>query len=755
MKYAFDKFVLDTERFELTDESGELVDLQPRSLELLALLLRNPGALVDKETTQQEIWGGLHTSPDAMRTQVRKLRAALGDTQEPHRLIETVRGKGLRFVGAVTADSGMAAASTEEEPEEAQSAPSDDLIASPPAETNPSRRQPAFMAVLGALAVAIMIVAWFGVTSRENTAQSAQSRPFDAAIAVLPFREVGGQSNQAYLGEGVADELSNVLARINGFKVSSSSSAFRFSDMSNTTIAETAETLGVTHVIEGSFARVGPSLKVTVNLIDAAADDRIWTATYDRPYNTANVVRLQEQIVSEVVSEMAGELVTPSQLPRAKTQSSRALDLYYRAKSSLRAQTSGSITQAIEYLKKAIEIDPNYVDPYSLLVLAYEDAYYVAGLSWEEANAARREALAKALELAPKDNDVLIANAIITTDDGDSREAIAMFQRALAVDPNNAYTLSALAFAYTQIGRRKEALNLYRRARDIDPLNPAVLHGLTIEEFSRGNTQDALDVARVNARWNSENPAVQENLAWMLLKTGEYTEAHALFATVLRDFPKNDAFALEAAKFYLRLGSEEKARSLVATAPNAKAQIDAMLGDRAAVERFLADNPDPDTVGNETGILHFYLRDFDTALPFMKRTIEELELTGSADMAINELVWFLAHAHVLCEVADPDCDALLEKMEKSLFAYTPQTADSYDVFVAGAGTQMLRGNDGAAIDWLEAALEDGHTFVHLNRNPLFEPLLKTDRYKALMSKMEAKATKYRALIKEQPVPLPS
>lgn len=746
MKYLFDSFELDVERFELTGPDGNPIDMQPRSLELLKLLLSHRGALVDKETTQQEIWGGLHTSPDAMRTQVRKLRAALGDTEEPHRLIETVRGKGLRFVGDVTVE-GDADASPEVGSD--LSAPS-----APASATEPSTpRSPAravTLAALGAvLAAAVTITLWFGLSTRETVAQSAQARPYDAAVAVLPFREVGGKLDQTYLGEGLADELSSVLARIEGFKVSSSSSAFRFADASGETVAETAEALGVTHIIEGSFARVGPSLKVTVNLIDAAADDRVWTNTYARPFNTANVVRLQEQIVSEVVSEMVGKLVTPSQLPGAKTQSSRALDLYYRAKTSLRAQTPSSVTQALEYLKKATEIDPNYVDPYSLLVLAYEDAYFVAGLPWEEADPARREALAKALELAPNDNNVLIANAIINTDNGNSREAIAMFQKALATDPNNAYALSALAVAYTHIGRREESLEMYRRARDIDPLNPAVLQGLTIEEFGQGNTQAALDVARVSVRWNTENPAAKDILSWVLLKTGAYREAHSVFEDLLSEFPENDDFAIEAAYLYLRVGWDERAKAVVASAPFAKSKVDAMLGNRAAVERFLAENPDSDTVGNDTGVLHFYLRDFEAALPPVKRAVEELEVTGSADMAVNELVWFLAHAHVLCETRDPDCEVLLEKLEKPLLDLTPQSADSYDAFVAAAGIAMLRGNEDKAMEWLEAALEADHTFVHLEDHPTFAPLFKNAKFQALQSRMESKAREYRAQFVEQ------
>ena len=741
MRYQFDQFVWDADKFELTNAMGQTVDLQPRSLELLDLLLRSRGALVDKKTTQREIWGGLHTSPDAMRAQVRKLRAALGDTDEPYRLIETVRGKGLRFVGDVVVEGG-------ETPQEAGEFEHDKVQDSGTLRPDPpqSRISLTFVVVAGLMVLGVVGVA-LGVrldfTNAVATTPSAKVDSYEAAVAVLPFRAVGGQPDQAYLGEGLADELSSSLARIDGFKVSSSSSAFRFSDPTGEMVSETANALGVTHIIEGSVAQVGSSLKVTVHLIDAKADDRIWTETYTRPYNTANIVRIQEQISSAVVMEMAGKLVTPSQASSVKTDSSQALDLYYRAQALLRDQTKSSVTQSIEYLKRAIEIDPTYVDPYSLLVRAYEDAYYIAGLNWDEANSGRRDALAKAMELAPNDNGVLIANAVLMTDDGESREAISLFQKALAADPNDAYALTAMAIAYSQIGRREEELAFLQKAREIDPLSPSVLQNLTFAEYAAGDTERALEVAQTNLRWNGGNPAVQEAMAWVLVRRGDYGQAHTLLKKVLESSPENELFALALAELYLRVGWNERATATVASLKSAKSQVDAILGDRAAVEQYLALSPAPDTVANVTGVLHFYLRDFDIALPYIKRAIEELEVTGSADMTINELVWFLAHAHVLCEMKDPDCEVLLDKLEQPLSDLTPQSADTYDAFVAGAGVQVLRGNEDKAIDWLEAALANGHTFVHLERHPTFERLAGLPRYQALLRRMETRASEYR------------
>ncbi|MEM1132386.1 MAG: tetratricopeptide repeat protein [Pseudomonadota bacterium] len=743
MKYIFDSFVLDTERFELTDADGNPVDLQPRSLELLELLLRNRGALVDKETTQQEIWGGLHTSPDAMRTQVRKLRAALGDNSEPNRLIETVRGKGLRFVGEVHVDG---APELDQELEQDLKRP----VAPPVKSTILSFRSYGILAaLLVIIGLSVVLGMSFGNSSNQTSAQASQTDSYKAAVAVLPFREVGGQVDQAYVGEGFAEELTSVLARINGLKVNSTSSAFRLAGNSGKTSSKTAKELGITHIVEGSFAQINGSVKVIVRLVDTDTDDLIWTETYARPYNAENLVRVQEQIVSAIVVEMLGELAAPSQLPKPKTDSTEALDLYYRAQALLREETASSVTQAIKYFKQATIADPDYVDPYSRLVLAYDAAHYVAGLSIEEMEAGKREALAKALELAPRDPNVLMAQALSKSDVGDNRGAIALYQEALAGDPSNSDILTGLAIAYSQLGRTSEQLDFARRARDVDPLRPMVLQVLTFSEYSSGNIEAARKVAESNMRWNGNNASAKHAMGFILDQTGQYAEANQLYASVLKQNPANFTYGLTTGELYLRIGSNKRALEAVASNEVIKAQIDAILSNRPQVEQYLAKNAGTDPVGVQTTLLYFYLRDFEGAMPHVKRSIEVVEIAGPAALSPLLIVKFIAHAHVLCQAKDPDCEVLLSKIEEPFKGLTPQTAKTYDAFITSAAVDLLRGDEKHAMEWLEAAYEAGHVFVHLKRHPTFEPLAENAKYQALEAKMEAKASDYRSEFAEQ------
>lgn len=739
MIYEFDEFRVDEDRFVLERVSGEPVELTPKALELLLLLVRSPGNLQTKDTIAREVWGGLHVSDTALPFQVKQIRMALDDLQKPHRFVETVHGKGLRFVTEVTAKTAPA---THAQPTEISG---QGKTVEERARSQSPPRLAVVAAILGAIAVAVISFA-SGFPGYETI---DESRSFRAAVAVLPFREVGMQSGQSYIGEGLADELTSVLARIDGLKVPSSSSAFRFVGNTGLSMSETADTLGVSHIVEGSVAREGNSLKVTVHLIDAIDDVRIWTETYSRSYDAANIVRIQEQIVSAIVVEMLGELAPEPERLAVKTESIKALEFYLQAQALMRDETAESVNQAIELLKQAIDADPEYVDAYSLLFFAYNGAYFHGGVAWDELAQMQDLALERAVELDPDDPRVLRAVGFTELVTGQSREAIATLQQSLIGEPNNKQAFSIIARAYGQLGRAIEEREFLSRAQQIDPLNPRILYSLAMAEFNLGDTQTALEVARTNMRWNADDPAAQLSLARLLVQVGDYAAAHDLLQSLLRRNPGNYQYTRWIAYLYLQVGSETQVDQAVASMAIVKAELDAILKRREEVDRFLADNPEVDTSDDFQGVMYFNLRDFETALPFLKRATRELEITGPADLGWNEMLWYLAHAHVLRDAGDPEGDAILEKFEEALSGQSPQSADNYSVFMTSAGVEMLKGNEEKAIDWLEAALEDGHTFVDLKYHPTFDDLQDNPRYMRIRTKMEAKAAEYRAEFERQ------
>ena len=447
---------------------------------------------------------------------------------------------------------------------------------------------------------------------------------------------------------------------------------------------------------------------------------------------------------------MLGEL-TPKEQDRALlTQSTEALEFYLQAEAMRTDNSESSTAAAIDLLKQAIEADPDFLAAHSSLSLVYRDAALYGGVSIEEANAGRMEALNRATEINSDDPMVLLAGGANADLDYELRKAVALCQRSLAGSPRNAETLIRLSSAYRQLGRAKEVRSLLRTARQYDPLNPVVLSLLADAEFNNGDIDAALEVARANMQWNASSSDAQYGLAIMLTQAGDYVEAHRFMAAALEDNPGYYQLAAIAESIYARVGLTEKAEEVSNSNDRLKAIRNAKLGNREAGDTFLAANPRSDPIGEVTGMLYFLLDDFGAAQRFMKRANEELELTGPAGLGMNEVVWYLASAHVLRDAGDPEGDIILEKIEQALEGVTPDTANSYDAFIAGAGARMLRGDEQGVIDWLEAAVEDGHVFVTLaKQHPTFEPLSDDPRFQALQKRMEAKAADYRAAFERQ------
>ena len=150
------------------------------------------------------------------------------------------------------------------------------------------------------------------------------SSPFgDKSIVVLPFVNISSDPEQEYLGDGLAEELLNLLARVEGLRVISRTSAFSFKG-AEITSAEIAQRLNVSYVLEGSVRKSGNALRITAQLIDARADAHIWSDTYD--HSTDDIFDIQDSVAGEVVGHLKTKLsLDPPKADRSRSRRLRTL----------------------------------------------------------------------------------------------------------------------------------------------------------------------------------------------------------------------------------------------------------------------------------------------------------------------------------------------------------------------------------------------------------------------------------------------
>lgn len=296
----------------------------------------------------------------------------------------------------------------------------------------------------------------------------------DKSIVVLPFTNLSTDPEQAFFADGMAEELLNLLARIPGLRVISRTSAFAFKGK-DTGIAEIADKLKVSHVLEGSVRRSGDRLRITAQLIDARTDSHLWSETYDRTLD--DVFDVQDEIAARVVDALRLELLDPA--PRARRVDRQAYVLLMHARQLL--DSSGDDHQRIhDLLQQSIAIDPQQPDAWSALSwLRYRCTLsnvrthdpYCAQYTVEEANRLAIEANERALLIDPG-HAVAIAYRAgqIAFRQYDWPAAAAEFERALRLGPDKT-DVSRAAMIYARFIRRPDAaITLGERVVSRDPL---------------------------------------------------------------------------------------------------------------------------------------------------------------------------------------------------------------------------------------------------------------------------------------------
>jgi TolB-like protein/DNA-binding winged helix-turn-helix (wHTH) protein len=395
--FRFDEFELDAESSELR-RSGHHVKLERIPMQLLILLLENPGRVVSREAIVERLWGAnvFVESEHSINTAVNKLRAILrDDSRNPH-FIRTVVGQGYCFVAKVdelaspptsandipsavdlhlvnhgipspvhngnetipSVDGGSATASNEAT---LTSLKSSTVI------FKPFNHWPWIITGLIA-SLASLIVAAYLLLRHEKTVQNPPESSSFHSIAVLPFRNLSQTSDQDYLVDGITDELTTNLAKSTSLRVISQRSAMQYKKAQKP-VQEIAKELNVDSIVEGSYLQAGKQVRITAQLLDARNDQYIWAQTYNE--NGKDLLQMQDQVTSDIAQQISIALGSKFIRSKLKAANSHARDSFLRGRYFWNKRTPSAITDSVRYYTEAIREDPGYADAYAALAQAY------------------------------------------------------------------------------------------------------------------------------------------------------------------------------------------------------------------------------------------------------------------------------------------------------------------------------------------------------------------------------------------------
>jgi len=450
--------------FEFDPHSGELrkegmkIKLQGQPVEILSMLLARPGVVVTREELQNKLWPA-ETFVDfdsSLNAAMKRLRAALGDSAETPRFIQTLARRGYRFIAPV--DVGRSAAT------EASVAP-------PPPPVRRGRH--ALSVALVAIFLAVIALGLYLLSVNDQHAGHSSSKPIQSLL-VLPLQNLSGDAEQDYLADGMTDALNARLAGVSALRVISQTSSLRYKG-TDKPLLQIARELKVDGIVEGSVLRSGNRIRINVQLVQPGIEKRIWGQTYER--DVRDVLMLQSEVTRAIVDGIRVKLKPgeKARLTNVRTSNPEAHIAYAKGRFYWNKRTEESLQKAVEYFGEAIDKDSSYALAYVGLADSWVPRAWYAYLPPKEAFPRAKEAVTKALTLDPDLAEAHTTLAFINLYyDWDWSAADREFRRAIELNPNYANAHHWFAEHLSLAGQHDAAIHESELARDLDPLSSII-----------------------------------------------------------------------------------------------------------------------------------------------------------------------------------------------------------------------------------------------------------------------------------------
>jgi TolB-like protein/DNA-binding winged helix-turn-helix (wHTH) protein/Tfp pilus assembly protein PilF len=587
--YSFDGFTLDLLRGSLFRGERE-IKLRPKSFEVLAYLAANSGRLLAKAELMQAIWPDSFVTDDSLVQCLIDVRRALGD--DAQQLIKTVPRRGYIFNVEVKTNSDQVAGELFEEQLEGfklvieeESEPSETPATYRPliAVAHPYRRIWIFSVLAVVIVIAVLgLLKWFGA---RGAGPSAGVR----TIAVLPFKPIGTEQSDEYLGLGMADALITKLGSASHVIVRPTTTVRKYTQTDQDLSAAGRE-LRVDSVLSGSIQRSDNRMRITVQLVTVEDGRTLWTGKFDEKFT--DIFTVEDSISEQVAQALTLRLTRDERrlLTKHYTENSEAYQAYLKGRYHWNKRSEEGFRKALDYFEQSIDKDPNFAQAYAGMA----DCYVLLsewGVSSTAESASRgAEAVARALALDDTIAEAHASLALIKADlEWDFASAEKEFKRAIELNPNYAMAHSWYSCFLTARERFDEASTEMKRAEEVDPVTAIIGTNVGWALYMSHKPDLAREAYRRTVELDPNFSGAHRGLGWSYELERKYPEAIAEFQKALKldESPYNlasvgHAYAgsgdrVEAEKVLLKLKDMSKQRFVTSYFT---AAIEASLGKR-------------------------------------------------------------------------------------------------------------------------------------------------------------------------------
>lgn len=490
----------------------QIIRLEPKVMGVLVFLANRPGKVITREELETSVWAGTVVGYDALTSTMLKLRKAFNDNPKNPQIIETIPKKGYRLVASVKPVK-----------------PGDNFLESAGVT---SRQTKSLLKPLPLFILAIFTMMVVGGLvlilnqPKETSIAPVRDTSYQASIAVLPFDNMGNDTEQEYFVDGITDDLITDLTRLSSLFVISRDSTFAYKG-SAIDINQIATDLKVRYILHGSVRRDHNKVRINALLTDASTGNTIWAERYDG--NNNDIFALQDRITRKIVSALALEL-TPAErqnLVQPDTENIAAYEYFLHGIERFFLYSRSGNQEARKFFEKAIELDPDYARAYAMLAWTYAFDF-MNGWSESPGLSLKQGEQLSTMALGFKKNLPVahFVRGLVFRERGEYTKALADAEQAVNLDPSyaNGHVLHATLLYYA--GRPQEGLQKIKMAIRLNPHHPFnyPFH-LGQAYFVLKRYSEAIEAFNEGLKQNPSSERLQVWLAATYAQSGELDEA--------------------------------------------------------------------------------------------------------------------------------------------------------------------------------------------------------------------------------------
>ena len=587
--YEFEDFRLDAEKRVLW-RNGQIVPITPKAVEVLLALVEKHGDLLNREDLIEKVWKDTFVEEANLTFTISNLRKVLG--QNGKNVIQTVPRRGYRFSLDVTEkfENDPYQRSAEFVPDAlplatiaTQEVPRSDIIAGDSFRTSHSRKW-MYAGAAGALVILILTATYY-YRSPATGPSSASVAP--KSIAVLPFKILSQESDESAFGLGITDSIVSRLGSLPFLIVRPATTVKKLADQ-QTDPVEIGRMMKADAILDGNYQRADGRVRINVRLVNVADGAQIWSGNFEEA--ETELFKLQDNLSSQIAHSLTTKL-SPSDTQLLQTPLTRnkdAYESYVRGRYFWSKRTGDSLYKAIDYLKEATELDPDFAEAYAFLgdtqYMLFDYNYEVDPQTVQKA----KENVDTALKLKPDLQDALTTQGTIQmTYEWDWAAAESSFKRALQTSPNFATARLRYGSLLVRMRRFQEAEEQFVKSIELDPVSTSAITNLGMVYFCRKDFAAADNQFRRALEIEDKFNTAHWLLSRSLWQQGRYDEAVSEIIRGL-DGQGNSLLARRIEQKALQAGNEVAVRLLLyewrtnppGTNPHNLAYLSTYIGDR-------------------------------------------------------------------------------------------------------------------------------------------------------------------------------